>query len=133
MRFVWRIFIITLWEKKRKMSITPFFILGILIMTFCNSLGAYFFKLTMNEVKVFSLKATFTNIWLYVGSFAYFCGSIFNILLMRDYDYSIVYPLTSISCVWTLLISVIFLNEKINAWKIIAIALIVLGACLICM
>lgn len=113
--------------------ISPLFILSVLIMTLFNSIGAYFFKFTMNKIEVFSLKKTFTNVFLYTGILFYILGAVFNFLLLKKYDYSVVYPLTSISTVWTLLISVFFLHENINIYKITAVILIIIGACLICM
>lgn len=108
------------------------FIHGVALMTCANSIGALLFKLTMTRVKVFSIKNTFKLPTLYYGIVSYALGSLINILLMYFLDYSTVYPLTSLTCVWTLLFSSLFLGEKISARKLIGIAVIICGAILIC-
>ena len=109
------------------------FYLLILVMTGINSLGALFFKDTMVRVKVFSIKNSFKVLTLYLGMLCYLVGSIINIVLLKNEDYSIVYPLTSLSCVWTLVFSKIFLGEKITIRKCVGIPLIVLGTFLVCL
>lgn len=108
------------------------YIAGVAVMTCGNSIGALFFKVTMTRVKVFSIKNTFKIPTLYLGILCYAVGSLLNILLMHYLDYSTVYPLTSLTCVWTLLFSSVFLGEKISARKLIGIAVIICGAILIC-
>lgn len=108
------------------------YIAGVAAMTCGNSIGALFFKVTMTRVKVFSIKNTFMIPTLYLGILCYAIGSLLNILLMHFLDYSTVYPLTSLTCVWTLLFSSVFLGEKISARKLIGIAVIICGAILIC-
>ncbi|MCQ2601480.1 MAG: DMT family transporter [Treponema sp.] len=108
------------------------YIAGVAAMTCGNSIGALFFKVTMTRVKVFSIKNTFKIPTLYLGILCYAVGSLLNILLMHYLDYSTVYPLTSLTCVWTLLFSSVFLGEKISARKLIGIAVIICGAILIC-
>ena len=86
------------------------YIAGVAAMTCGNSIGALFFKVTMVRVKVFSIKNTFKIPTLYFGILCYAVGSLLNILLMYFLDYSTVYPLTSLTCVWTLLFSSVFLG-----------------------
>lgn len=107
-------------------------LLSILFMTACNAMGSLLFKNTMIKVKVFSIKRTFSLGILYLGIFFYFLGSIVNILLLNFWDYSTIYPLTSFTCVWTLVFSKFILKEKITLRKVIGILFIVLGVFLIC-
>ena len=90
------------------------YIAGVAAMTCGNSIGALFFKVTMVRVKVFSIKNTFKIPTLYFGILCYAVGSLLNILLMYFLDYSTVYPLTSLTCVWTLLFSSVFLVHPTN-------------------
>lgn len=108
------------------------YVTGVALMTCGNSIGALFFKLTMTRVKVFNIKNTLKLPTLYLGILCYGLGSLLNILLMHYLDYSTVYPLTCLTCVWTLLFSSIFLGEKISVRKLIGIAFIIGGAILIC-
>ncbi len=104
----------------------------VMVMKACNSLGSLLFKKTMIRVKVFSMKETFTTSLLYIGIFLYAAGSVANIILMHFFDYSTVYPLTSLTCVWTLFFSHWLLKEKPTVHKFLGIGLIIAGAFLIC-
>ena len=46
-------------------------------------------------------------------------------------DYSVVLPLTSITYIWTMLVSFLFLKEHISVKQIIGVSMIVVGAVLI--
>jgi uncharacterized membrane protein len=48
--------------------------------------------------------------------------------VLRFMEYSVVLPLTSITYIWTMLVSYLFLKEKITARKIAGVCLIVIGA-----
>lgn len=104
----------------------------VMLMTACNSLGSLLFKKTMIRVKVFSMKETFTTSLLYIGIFLYAAGSVANIILMHFFDYSTVYPLTALTCIWTLVFSSWLLKEKLTLNKFLGIAMIIAGAFLIC-
>lgn len=97
----------------------------IIIMTLAGSFASFFLKKasTCNEIKQY-LK----NPYVYLGLFIYGLSAILNILVLRDFDYSTVLPLTSLTYVWTLIISKIFLKENITSKKIIGITLILFGA-----
>ena len=105
---------------------------GVLFMTAFNAFGSLLFKKTMIRVKKFSLKQTFTTPILYIGILSYALGSVSNIMLMHFFDYSTVYPLTSITCIWTLLFSCCLLKEKMTVNKFIGTAFIIIGAFLLC-
>lgn len=97
----------------------------ILIMTIMGSVASLFLK----KASVFkNLKDLFLNINLYIGGFLYLGAAILNIVVLRYLDYSIVLPLTSITYIWTMIISYLFLKEHISSKKIIGVILIVLGA-----
>lgn len=99
----------------------------VFIMTFSGTLGAYFLKLTVGKLgkkHIFQLILIPT---LYAGGMFYVLGAIMNILLLNMMDYTVVYPMTSLTYVWTLFFSHFVLNEKINVYKVVATILIVLG------
>jgi len=108
--------------------ITVLFTIG---MTISGSMGAYCFKrftITLNQLSIVNL---LKNRWLYFGGILYISASVLNIFLLRTLDYSVVYPLTALTYVWTILIARIFLKEPFNKYKIIAIALIGVGIMLV--
>ncbi len=106
-------------------------VLGLLIMTIAGTFGAMFFKRASASLAAGSLLSLIKNYNLYIGGAFYLLGAVLNILLLRKLDYSIVYPMTSLTYVWTLLVSFFFFHEKINKQKVLAIILIVAGAVII--
>ncbi len=66
-----------------------------------------------------------------VGGVIYAASALLNIYVLKFLDYSIVYPLTAITYIWTMIVSYFFLKEKITARKIIGVVLIIGGATLI--
>lgn len=71
------------------------------------------------------------NINLYLGAGLYFLSALLNIYILKYLDFSVVLPLTSITYVWTMLLSGLVLKEKISAKKIMGVALIFVGAILV--
>jgi EamA-like transporter family. len=97
-------------------------------MTILGSLGGYFFKrCTMNGLKL----SFFFMINLGIGGIFYVSGALLNIWLLKLLPYTIVYPLTAVTYVWTLIFSYFLLGEKINRRKITGVFLILFGACLL--
>ncbi|ANY74138.1 MULTISPECIES: DMT family transporter [Paenibacillus] len=100
-------------------------ILLILLMTIMGSLGGLFFKKSTNhlgskKIKLFLGLLTF-------GASLYFIGAIINIVVLKFAPYTLVYPLTSITYIWTFLISKYYLKEKTTTYQLIGIALIICG------
>lgn len=77
------------------------------------------------------IRALILNINLYVGGFLYLASAILNIWLLRYLDYSVVLPLTSLTYVWTMILSYLILKEKITIRKIIGVIFILGGAVLV--
>ncbi len=102
-------------------------------MTLLGALGGFFFKESSKHVgKHKSLVINLmTNVYLYIGGTLYLFSAVINIWLLRFLDYTFVLPLTSLTYIWTLLISYKFLNEKIGKMKIFGIVSIMFGALLI--
>ena len=100
----------------------------LIIMTLIGSVASFFLKKGSSFKNIVEL---FKNKYVYIGGILYVLSALLNIYALKYLDYSVVLPLTSITYVWTLFISAIFLNEKINIKKIIGIMLIVGGAFLI--
>lgn len=104
-------------------------ILSVLVMTLFGSLGALFLK--RGSAKVSELKSLVTTPQIWLGGLFYLAGALLNIYLLRDYSYSIVYPLTSLTYVWSLILSALLLHEKVTVQKLFGIAAICLGAFLL--
>ncbi|WP_310196946.1 EamA family transporter [Neobacillus niacini] len=97
-------------------------------MTFFGSLGGYFFKKASSHSLGFNKGFLFN---LCLGGFFYVLGALLNILLLKYLPYTIVYPLTSITYLWTMILSYFLLSEKINYKKIGGVSLIGLGSFLL--
>ena len=98
------------------------------VMTFMGAIASYFFKLAAGD---FKLSDIFFNIKLYIGGFLYILAAAVNIFVLKFLDYSVVLPLTSLTYIWTMVLSYKLLGEIIGKKKIIGVALILLGTIVI--
>ena len=65
------------------------------------------------------------------GCGMFIAGAALNILLLRGHDYSVVYPLTSLTYVWSLALSAALLHERVTAQKLLGVAAVCLGVFLL--
>lgn len=99
--------------------------LFLLVMTLLGSVASLFLKKASQDCGFVKM---LTNTNLYIGGFLYLSSAILNIYILRFLDYSDVLPLTSITYIWTMILSHGVLKEKITIRKIIGLLLIILGA-----
>lgn len=97
----------------------------LIIMTLIGAVAGYFFKKATDEVA--GLGNILLRPWLYIGAVLYFGAAILNIYILQELPYSKVLPLTSITYIWTLVISYFFLNETITKLKICGVFSIIIG------
>lgn len=102
----------------------------LIFMTILGALGGYFFKKATSNGIGFQ-KSFLIN--FIIGGILYSGGAIFNIILLKYVPYTIVYPLTAITYVWSLIIAYFFLSEKITKRKWIGVSFIIVGALVISM
>lgn len=100
----------------------------ILAMTLLGAVASLFLKLASNSGSTVSL---IQNIYFYIGGLLYFLSALLNIYLLKHIDYSILLPLTSITYIWTLVLSFAFLKEKISARLVLGITLVICGVTLL--
>ena len=55
-------------------------------------------------------------------------SALINIWVLRYMDYSVVLPLTSLTYMWTMILSYLILKEKITKRKIVGVILVLIGA-----
>lgn len=91
-------------------------------MTFLGAMGAYFFKKA--SVQVTNIRTLLRSKELYLGGLLYVLSAVINILLLRYLQYSILYPMTAITYIWTVIVSHNLLGEKISKKMILGITLI---------
>lgn len=105
-------------------------VLMVFIMTLSGSLGAYFFKKASSTAD--KLKNVIFEPSLYAGGAFYVFGAIVNIVILKYLPYTVVLPLSSVTYIWTLIISYLVLKEKITGRKITGVILILAGSFLLC-
>ena len=103
----------------------------LIITTFSGSAGALALKKGMNDLPQLTLKRVVTNGWIYLGSFLYILSAVTNIALLKFLDYSIAFPMTSLTYVWTVIISYFIFKEKLTFRKVLAVVLIIVGVFII--
>lgn len=100
----------------------------LIVMTLMGAVAALFLK-RASSFK--SIKDLLTNIHFYIGGLLYFLSALLNIYILKYLDYSVVLPLTSITYIWTMILSCMILKEKVGSRKMIGIFGIIVGAVLI--
>lgn len=95
-------------------------------MTWLGAFGGYFLKKASSGDVSQHRKHTIG--WLIVGVGCYGFAAILNIVALQFLPYTIVFPLTAVTYIWTMLISKWILNETISIRKIAGVTFIVLGA-----
>ncbi|GAB6175191.1 EamA family transporter [Desulfobaculum senezii] len=65
--------------------------------------------------------------WVFSGLFAAFVGALFWLAALTRFDLSFAYPFMSLSFVFVLALSGVVLGESVNVYKVVGVALIVLG------
>lgn len=98
-------------------------------LTIIGAFGGYSFKKASNSSEKIYL--ILTNKWLYIGGILYLLSAILNIYVLKFLPYTVVLPMTSITYIWTMLISYYLLNEKVSKRKICGVVFIFIGATLV--
>lgn len=93
-------------------------------MTLLGAIAAFFLKKASGFNSIIELIKNFN---LYIGAGLYLLSAVINIILLRFLDYSVVLPLTSITYVWTMVISYFFLKEKVGIKKLLGVSFIIIG------
>lgn len=94
-------------------------------MTLLGSFGALSLKLSIDKESNIMQSALCPL--FYLGAGLYFLSALLNIYVLKYLQYSVVLPLTSITYIWTMIFSYIYLKERITVYKIVGILLIILG------
>jgi drug/metabolite transporter (DMT)-like permease len=96
-----------------------------------GAIGALFFKKSSSkiklELKIKSIIDMLKNKNLIIGLFFYILGAALLTFLLKTENLSLIYPLTSMTYIFIVFLSVKFLNEKMNKYKWLAVFLIIVG------
>lgn len=97
---------------------------ALIIMTMLGSVASFFLKKASGEESILLL---LKNKNLYFGGILYFLSAVLNIWILRFLEYSVVLPLTSLTYIWTMMLSYFLLNEKITGKKVLGVTLVFVG------
>jgi len=104
--------------------------MGITVLaTMMGASGALLFKLAVRKSlhRYNNLFNLFQDYLLYGGMLLYGISALLFVYALKFGDLSTLYSLVSLSYLWITLLSIIFLKEKMNAYKCLGITLIILA------
>lgn len=101
------------------------YFISLLVMTMLGAVASLFLKRASGSI---GIKAMLANLNLYMGGLLYLASAVLNIWILRHLDYSVVLPLTSLTYIWTMILSYMILKETITKKKIVGVVLILVGA-----
>jgi len=107
---------------------------SIALVALCTVFGAIaqiLIKHGANGLASGSPLAMITNLPLVAGYSLYGVSTVLLVLALRDGELSILYPVISLTYVWVTMLSLLFFKERMNAWKFLGIAVVVVGVALI--
>jgi drug/metabolite transporter (DMT)-like permease len=102
----------------------------VLLGSFIGSFGAVLLKAGAKRLER-RLLALLKNWRLAAGVGAYILSSVFFVLGLRNGELSILYPMVSLSYIWTVFWSKTFFGEKLTSAKVYALGLILFGVALL--
>jgi drug/metabolite transporter (DMT)-like permease len=97
----------------------------VLIASVFGSFGAVFLKLGSEK-----LKASLLNIFTWqaaLGVGLFLLSSVFFVMGIKHGELSVLYPMVSLTYVWTLLWSRLFFKEQVTKQKFVALGMILTG------
>ena len=106
---------------------TKLWAIGLVILaTLVGAFGPIMLKKASSK-SLTNIKSLLSNYHLYAGILLYGLGTILFIPALKGGDLSVLYPFVALAYIWVSLLSVRFLGEKMNRFKWIGIALIIIG------
>jgi uncharacterized membrane protein len=102
-------------------------IILVLITGIIGAFGPIYLKKGTNIIKFNEFSTIYQNKFLIIGVLIYGLCTVLFIPALKGGDLSILYPLVGLEYVWICIYSIYMLNEKMNFWKWMGIASIVLG------
>ena len=95
------------------------------VASFIGSFGAVFLKAGSEKLKR-GLRHV-VNLRVAVGVSMYLLSTVFFIMGIKHGELTVLYPLVSLSYVWTMIWSRIFFKEPITGFKFLGVGMILLG------
>ena len=106
---------------------TQLWAMGLVILaTLVGAFGPIMLK-KASAKKLSSISSLIKNYYLFIGIILYGLGTVLFIPALKGGDLSVLYPFVALVYIWVSLLSVKFLGEKMNRFKWIGVALIIIG------
>lgn len=102
----------------------------IIIGTICAASGQICLKKASPNMGL-NIIGTIRNIPFMIGLFLYGISMILNIVALKGAELSILNPLCALNYVWAAFLSMWFLGEHMNKWKLVGVITIIIGVILI--
>jgi len=106
---------------------------GIILMFICTiftAIGQILLK-KGTDILVFDIISIITNFPLILGVFFYALGALLLIYALKHGELNVLYRIVSLTFVWVIMLSYVFLNETVSFSKITGTSTILLGVLLI--
>lgn len=114
------------------MNVEWWAIVLIVLATIIGSVASLFLKIGADNFSFHKNHNLFLkNLYIVLGFFLYGISAVFGILSYKGGQLSILYPITALGYIWTTILAIYFLKEKMNVYKYIAIILVILGVIVI--
>ena len=98
----------------------------VVLGTLIGAGGSFLLKKGADSME-WNVSALMKNTRLFFGLLLFVLASIVFIFALKGGEVSVLYPITALTYIWVALLSVKYLKEKMNAWKIAGTALIIMG------
>ena len=105
-------------------------IILVLVAAFLGSFGSLCFKMGANKLEL-SIDGLLKNYVLIKGLFIYGASTIIYVIAIKGGELSVLFPLVSTGYIWVVILSMKYLDEKMNTMKIMGMGAIILGVILI--
>ncbi|MBU0907383.1 MAG: EamA family transporter [Nanoarchaeota archaeon] len=102
----------------------------VVVSSITGAIGGFLFKLASKNLS-FNIPKLIKNLPLISGFVLFGLSALVYIFALRHGSLNTLYPLSSLTYIWSTIMAKKFLKEKINLYKWMGILLIVLGSALI--
>ena len=96
----------------------------------CTVLGAaaqMLMKVGLSHLSQPGIMGYLTSMPLLGGYCLYGLNTVLMVFALRDGELSILYPIIALTYVWVTILSVVFFHEALNIFKLLGVAVVVLG------
>jgi multidrug transporter EmrE-like cation transporter len=107
---------------------------GAILVFGCTLLGAaaqVLMKMGANTLSHPGLAGMITNLPLLGGYCLYGLSTVLLVLALKDGELSLLYPVIALTYVWVTILSVIIFQERLNPFKVLGVATIIAGVCVL--